>query len=192
MAANPNSKRAGKDAGISTFKFIPVIPGGGKRNEAVIEFVGYIDSITTNSNPSWDQFFDMGRADPKVMYKSYSRSLQVSFYVVSEEKVQHEPPQTGGDLSNFNKLQRLGDLTLPIMKGGNGYNAPHIVFEIGKIISGYGYITSLDYTWDNATPWVDGRPVVTSVSIGIQILTDADGNRPKYNDGKYSFFGGTE
>lgn len=192
MAANPNSKRAGKNAGISTFKFIPVIPGGGKRNEAVIEFVGYIDSITTNSNPSWDQFFDMGRADPKVMYKSYSRSLQVSFYVVSEEEVQHKPPKTGGELSNFNKLQRLGDLTLPIMKGGLGYNAPHIVFEIGKIISGYGYITSLDYTWDNATPWIDERPVVTSVSIGIQILTDADGNRPKYDDGKYSFFGGTE
>ena len=41
MAANPNSKRAGKDAGISTFKFIPVIPGKGKKEPDVIEFVGY-------------------------------------------------------------------------------------------------------------------------------------------------------
>lgn len=192
MAANPNSKRSGANAGISTFKFIPVIPGSGKVDPDVIEFVGYIDSITTNSNPSWDQFFDMGRADPKVMYKSYSRSVQISFYVVTEEKEQHKPPKNGGPLSNFNKLQRLGDLTLPIMESGNGYNAPHILFEIGKILSGYGYITSLDYSWDNATPWVDERPVVTSVSIGIQILTDADGNRPKYDNGKYSFFGGTE
>lgn len=160
--------------------FTPVEPGKGIAGSAIV-FIGYIDNLSTTSNPSWDSQMDMGRPDPKVMYSGYNKTMQLSFKTISEDAEQHKD-QTNPK-SNFYKLRKLGELTYPIIKAGSGFNGPHVICKVGNIFGCYGYVTSLDYSWDSESPWVDGRPIVTQVSIGLQVLTDSKGIRPEYKQG---------
>lgn len=172
---------------LTQFYFTPMIPGTGKVEDDKIEFNAYIMNISYTSSPSWDSVYDMGRADPKIMYKGASRAVQIGFRVVSLNTKDHDDPSVKD--SNLNKLQRLGDLTLPIYQANNGYNAPHVLFGIGNLMAGIAYITSFDMDWDNETPWIQEKPVITNVNIGLNVLTTNDGIRPQYNNGKYRFFG---
>lgn len=182
------SIRNSVDDDLMQIEFTPVVPGKGIGDP--IKFIGYIDNLTTNSSPAWDAQMDMGRPDPKVLYSGYNKTIQLGFKTISEDATQHKDQETQD--SNYYKLRKLGELTYPIIEMGKGFNGPHVVCRIAKVLSCYGYITSLDYSWDNESPWVDGRPVVTQVSIGIQVLTDVNGLRPEYKTGKdnpHRYFG---
>jgi len=75
-------------------------------------------------------------------------------------------------------------MTYPIYKGGYGYNAPHVLFQIGGIVKGYGIITSLTYDWQPEYPWIADkkshniRPIYTDVSLSIKVLANRFGQRP--------------
>ena len=169
---------------IQEFYFRVYLPGTGEKNR--IEFEAHITALSDSSNPSWNSDYDMGRADPVVNYGSMSRNIGISFIVVAISDVEHR--------HNYEHMRELGTLTYPIYKSGSGYNAPHVMYKVGDLLQGIGVITSLDFNWTPESPWLEDdrnkkRPLLTEVSMNIQVLTDRDGNRPTYNKGKYNYFG---
>lgn len=150
-------------------------PGIGKvGSEDDYSFEGHIISLNDTSTPSWSSYADAGRPDPKVMYSQFARSVSIDFLVISVNKEEQD--------EFYKKMARLGKMTYPIIKPGRGYNAPHIWYKIDELISGIGVITNLNYTWNNESPWIDGKPIYTEVSIGIMVLGDTYGYRPNTRD----------
>lgn len=155
------------------FYFWRYDPGVGALNKQdwKLEFEAHITSLNDSSNPSYNEFFDMGRADPKVFYSGANRQVNVSFFVVGMNETEHK------NNHDF-LLARLGRMTYPIYKGGYGYNSPHVYFQVGALIKSYGVITSLTYDWKPEYPWKDRRPLYTDVSMTIKILANSLGDRP--------------
>lgn len=167
--------------GPDLFFFKPAIPGEGLKPKIVFE--AHIIGITDASSPGWNENYDMGRADPVMTYGGMSRSISISFVVVATE-----PTELA---QNYYKLRQLANLTYPIYKRGKGYNAPHIFYNIGYHLSGYGILSSIDFAWQGENPWIGQplRPVLTEVNLGIKVLGDPSGKRPEYQGGAYDYFG---
>jgi len=148
-------------------------PGTGalSQQEWKLQFEAHITSLNDTSSPQWSEYYDMGRPDPKVMYESTSRNITVGFIVVALNKEEHEN-------NHEVLLARLGRMTYPIFKSGLGYNGPHVLFQIGKLIKGYGVITNLSYDWQPDYPWVENRPLYTDVNLTIRMLANTRGQRP--------------
>lgn len=178
----PRNGPPGSDFNKDLFYFHRHDPGVGplRQEEWRLKFEAHITSLQDSSNPTWNEYYDMGRADPKVMYGNVNRTLNVSFVLIGLNKEEHNN-------NHEVLLARLGRMTYPIYESGNGYNAPHILFQVGGLIKGYGIITSLTYDWQPDYPWaaVDNRPMYTDVSLGIKILANSIGERP--NAGKSYF-----
>lgn len=157
----------------ASFYFHRCDPGKGplNENEWKLTFEAHITSINDSSNPSYNENFDMGRADPKVFYAGANRQYTVSFFVIATNKNEH--------FDNHEKLlAKLGRMTYPIYSPGSGYNSPHVQFKIGNLVKGYGVITSLTYDWKPEYPWMDGRPIYTDVNLTIKVLANSLGVRP--------------
>lgn len=155
------------------FYFWRFDPGSGRLEEKdwKLEFEAHITALSDSSNPSYSEFFDMGRADPKVFYAGANRTWNVSFFVVGMNKIEH-------DKNHDFLLARLGRMTYPIYEGGSGYNSPHVYFKIGNLVQSYGIIQSLTYDWKPEYPWKEKRPLYTDVSLTIKILANSLGERP--------------
>ena len=168
--------------GLEQFYVQAYEPGKGE-SSPTIDFEAHIIGLTDSSTPQWNEEFDMGRPDPVMMYSSTNRSIQISFMMVAVTSAEQS--------QNYENLGKLGTLTYPIFEKGYGYNAPHVLFVIGGLTSGFGVITGLDYNWSPEYPWVGTpkKPVVTEVTLGIRILTDTDGTRPEFKNGDYPYFG---
>ena len=150
-------------------------PGG---DEWKLQFEAHITSISDSSSPTWNESFDMGRADPKVFYGGMNRSLTVNFVVVAMNEDEHWH-------NHEVLLARLGKLTYPIYENKIGYNGVHVYYQIGRLLKGFGVITSLNYDWDQDTPWLENRPLLTTVSLGIKVLADPSGQRPNIEKSAY-------
>lgn len=155
------------------FYFWRYDPGKGQLDEKEwkLKFEAHITSLNDSSNPSYSENFDMGRADPKVFYQSANRQINLGFFVVALNEEEHRN-------NHEFLLARLGRLTYPIYQNGQGYNSPHIYFQIGNLHKGYGIITSLTYDWKPEYPWVDMRPLYTDVNLTIKVLANSIGIRP--------------
>jgi len=69
-----------------TFKF-QRISAGSVSNGVTIVLMAYINNISDSSSPEWDERLDIGRADAKILYKSFSRTISLSFTVAVESEV---------------------------------------------------------------------------------------------------------
>lgn len=167
--------------GFAHFFFKPALPGRGVTDNDKISFYAHISNVSDDSSPGWDEAYDMGRPDPKVFYKNFSRSLNISFVVVALNKDEQR--------INYDNLRRLSLLTYPIFAAGRGYTAPHVQYRVGNLFQGYGYVTNVGYSWDDSTVWIEDKPILTRVELGIKVLGDGQGNRPDYKQGKYNYFG---
>lgn len=158
------------------FYFHRYDPGVGALSEKEwkLEFEAHITSLQDTSSPNYSEYYDMGRADPKMFYAGASRQINLSFFVVAMDKEEHER-------NHDFLLSRLGNCTYPVYKAGTGYNSPHVLFSIGKLIKGYGIITSLTYDWKPEYPTIGLRPIYTDVSMTIKLLANAFGKRPDAN-----------
>jgi len=131
-----------------------------------IKFRAYIDSISDNFSPNWNEANDQGRADPKVMLTSFTRTISVSFKVVATSRA---------DLGSvYDKLKSLARLTMPKYLG-NGFTGDFVQLTIGNLYRNeYGYITGLSYDWDSESPWeIDEGielPLYTSVTLDFTYI----------------------
>ena len=163
------------------FYFHRYDPGGGAQSpdQWKLQFEAHITSLQDSSSPTWNEYFDMGRADPKVMYGGANRSINVSFVLIGLNKEEHKD-------NHERLLANLGKMTYPIYQGGSGFNGSHVKFLIGGLVEGYGIITSLTYDWQPDYPWATDdisrhRPLYTDVSLGIKVLANGRGERPHAN-----------
>jgi hypothetical protein len=132
-------------------------------NGRPIIFRAYINNLTDQFSPSWNGEQDQGRADPKMLYASFERSIDLSFkVVVHSADEQHNV---------WDKLSALARNTYPVY-GGSGFHGQFIRVTIGDLyVKQYMYVTSLTYDWDNETPWelTDGvqLPMYTNVDMNL-------------------------
>lgn len=141
------------DGELITFKFNSIV------------FQAYIDQISDNFSPGFSPEPDQNRADPRYLYTSFERKIQLSFKVVYEKS----------DSSPWSKLKSLADLSLP--KYGGGPWAQRVDVTIGSLYKGVPMlIESVSYDWDNETPWSlefdqadnhNGLPMYTQVQLGL-------------------------
>lgn len=112
---------------------------------AIVDFPAYIDNISVSFSPSWSTFKESGRADPKVLYAEFQKSISLSFKVVSESSSPEEDPVT-----RFNQLHNLVKGSAPMYYGSDiGYQGSFVKFSIGKIyVQQYGFISSLQLNWE--------------------------------------------
>ena len=101
----------------------------------------------------------------------------MNFLVLSYTSDEHK--------KNFDKLHYLAMIAYPVKKQSQGFNAPHIYYEVGNLLSGIGIISSLDYSWDDNTPWIEEKPIITSVSLNIRVLGDREFYRPDADKSKH-------
>jgi hypothetical protein len=66
------------------------ISAGSVGNGNPIKLLAYINNISDSSSPEWDERLDIGRADAKILYRSFSRTISLSFNVVVESEVNPE------------------------------------------------------------------------------------------------------
>jgi hypothetical protein len=69
-----------------TFKFQRISAGSVKNGNEIL-LMAYINTISDSSSPEWDERLDIGRADAKILYKSFSRTISLSFTVAVESEV---------------------------------------------------------------------------------------------------------
>lgn len=153
----------------------------------------FISSLGTTSSPQWGVEPAAGRADPLYRLESYTRDLRLSFNLVAHNAAEHD--------DNYFQLNRLAAATLPFYDGGNnGFNGCHVHFSIGgasstdqRLLKGVGLLNSVDYNWDERTPWLTAdspsgytakilptgttAPMITTVQIAITILSLAKDNK---------------
>jgi hypothetical protein len=130
-----------------------------------ITFKAYIDNISDNFSPGFSPEPDQNRADPRYLYTTFERKVQISFRVVYE-KTNEDP---------WGKLKSLADLSLP--RYGDGPWAQQVDVTIGSLYKNTPMlIESISYDWDNETPWSlkgdqadthNGLPMYTQVQLGL-------------------------
>jgi hypothetical protein len=119
------------------FKFTPL-------NETV-KFPAYIDSISANFTPTWTTYKETGRADQKVAYTKFEKTISLSFKVVAEDT-------SINTVYMFRRLEQLVRGASPMYYGPNlGYNGNFAYFTLGNLyVQRPVFITSLQYTWNNS------------------------------------------
>lgn len=130
----------------------------------IIELPAYLENITSRFNAEWTTYPEIGRADPKVLYNSFSKDISLSFKVVAESN-------NRTTFDTFTDLEKLSKTTVPYYQGQPGFVGNFIIFTIGNIyVKQVGYVTNLSYGWDNSEVTWDLEaqlPYFTSVNMSI-------------------------
>lgn len=140
------------------FELIPD-PGVG-----LLEFAADINSVSSRFSPSWQQFMEVGRADPKILYSQYVKEVDLDFNVVATSETDNNVHQV------FQKLDNLAKAAAPqYYSSTNSYQGHFLRFTIGNLFSReIGYVSSLQYQWENdKTSWIDQLPVITRANMTI-------------------------
>lgn len=155
------------------FQFTGKKIGGG--GESTVKFMAFIDSYSDNVGASWTDFQNMGMASVGKMYSNYNRSLSVSFKTIATKVDVHK--------TNLKALNRLASFCMPHYNGINGYNGIVVQLSLGNLIkSAWGIIDSCNISVDNNTPWKDDIPLYVSATVSMQIFSDKNGNKPRYDE----------
>ena len=144
-------------------------------------FRAYIENVSENYNPSWQEVKVLGRADSPYIYQGFERTLGVSFKVAALSR--------GDLLLMWDQLERLGRTTVPQYQNNFKMKGPLIKFTLANwFINMPAFVKSLSYTVDNDTPWeinmegselygknansdnVGELPLTVSVQIDLQIF----------------------
>jgi hypothetical protein len=132
-------------------------------SEDPIIFRAYINTLSDGFQPQWGENQDQGRADAKIMYEGFARSISLDFVVPVHSKKELKPV--------WSKLEKLAKLTYPIY-ASSGFTGTYVKTTIGDLYKGEAmYMTDLSYDWDNETPWElssgEQLPFYTNVSMTL-------------------------
>ena len=161
-------------------------------NKRRVYFRAFFKGLRESISPSWTQENYFGRVDPAGIYTGTSRTVNVSFALVSISR--------SGFTTMWKKVNQLAKALYPTFINGVMVKAPVYRIRIGDLICDEtgeglpGYICSavdLDYTnstWE-ISKWVDGdisklgkAPQIITVSFTFQVIhernpqVDGDGN----------------
>lgn len=156
------------------FNFTPIEPGN--KIGSTIYFRGWIENISDNSNSSWNENKNIGRADPKFMYSSYSRSINVDFKTAALNK--------GEEQLWIDAINSLKGMTTPVYNNIHGYNGVMCKIKIGKLIDEIGIIESVGVTVFSEADWINGIPMVFDIGVQFRVVGF---RRPQYGSGRGDF-----
>lgn len=161
-------------------------------------FRAYIENVSEDFSPSWQEVKILGRADSAYIYQGFERSLSVSFKVAALSR---------GDLMlMWDQLERLSKTTVPKYRSTTKMKGPLVKFTLGNwFINTPAFIRSLSYTVDNETPWeinlsnsgvyggagemlnsnsVGELPMIVSVQVSMQIFGEVRPESTTANEDK--------
>jgi hypothetical protein len=134
-----------------------------------VTFEAFALTLSDNVGAQWDSTPDAGRADSRVRYSRFSRSISVGFKLVALQR--------NGENSirdNIEKLNILAKAAYPHYGDGIGFTGRFLKFTIGKLwVAEYGYLMNgINVSYPDDSPWeVDAtggtRPYILDVSISI-------------------------
>lgn len=147
-------------------------------------FRAYIENVSEDFSPSWQEVKILGRADSAYIYQGFERGVSISFKVAALSR---------GDLMlMWDQLERLAKTTVPEYNNDSKMKGPLIKFTLGNwFINTPAFVKSLSYTVDNDTPWeinlsnsgvyggdggtlnsnsVGELPMTVSVQVSLQIF----------------------
>jgi len=144
-------------------------------------FRAYIENVSEDFSPEWQEVKILGRADSPYIYQGFSRTVQISFKAAALSRA---------DLMlMWDQLERLAKTTVPKYNDTYKMKGPLIKFTLGNwFINTPAFIKSLSYTVDNDTPWeinlsdsgiylgdnkeynVGELPMTVSVQVSMQIF----------------------
>jgi hypothetical protein len=144
-------------------------------------FRAYIENVSEDFNPQWQEVKILGRADSPYIYQGFERGVSISFKAAALSR---------GDLMlMWDQLERLAKTTVPQYQANAKMKGPLIKFTLGNwFINTPAFIKSLTYTVDNETPWeinlsnsdiygagatvnnVGELPMIVSVQVSMQIF----------------------
>jgi hypothetical protein len=160
-------------------------------------FRAYIENVSEDFSPEWQEVKILGRADSAYIYQGFSRNLSISFKAAALSR---------GDLMlMWDQLERLAKTTLPEYNSTYKMKGPLIKFTLGNwFINTPAFIKSLSYTVDNDTPWeinlsnsgvyggslnsnsVGELPMTVSVQVSMQIFGEVRPESTSNNSDKIS------
>jgi hypothetical protein len=160
-------------------------------------FRAYIENVSEDFNPEWQEIKIMGRADSAYIYQGFSRNISISFKAAALSR---------GDLMlMWDQLERLAKTTLPEYNSTYKMKGPLIKFTLGNwFINTPAFVKSLSYTVDNDTPWeinlsdsgvyggslnsnaVGELPMTVSVQVSMQIFGEVRPESTSNNSDKIS------
>jgi len=144
-------------------------------------FRAYIENVSEDFSPEWQEVKILGRADSPYIYQGFSRTVSISFKAAALSRA---------DLMlMWDQLERLAKTTVPKYNSTYKMRGPLIKFTLGNwFINTPAFIKSLSYTVDNDTPWeinlsdsgiylgdnkeynVGELPMTVSVQVSMQIF----------------------
>ena len=144
-------------------------------------FRAYIENVSEDFSPSWQEVKILGRADSPYIYQGFERGVSISFKVAALSR---------GDLMlMWDQLERLAKTTVPQYQSDYKMKGPLVKFTLGNwFINTPAFVKSLSYTVDNDTPWeinlgnssiygddateynVGELPMTVSVQVSLQIF----------------------
>jgi hypothetical protein len=135
---------------------------------SAIYFTAFLDSVSDSMSPTWNAEFDQGRADARILYGSFARSVSISFRVAIFNKSQRS--------TVYDKLEQLAKLTMPVY-GNETFIGTFCNVTVGSLYRSVPmYIDSISYDWDSESPWVLDSglqvPMYTSVTMNCNWIGD--------------------
>lgn len=151
-------------------RFEVLNPGSTSGDKVTFEAFGL--TLGDNVAAQWDSSADAGRADHRVRYTNFRRSISLGFKLIALQR--------NGDNSVQDNIERLNILSraaYPHYKEGEGFSGRFLKFTIGKLwVAEYGYLSGgIQVTYPSESPWaVDAtggtRPYLLEVSFTISWL----------------------
>ncbi len=142
------------------FYFTPR-PMGGSPSETPIQFRAFLDSVSDSFSPTWNAEFDQGRADARILYGAFARTIGLTFRIAVFKREQIDIV--------YKKMEALARLTMPVY-GGPSFTGTFCDITVGNLYRNVPvYIDSLTYDWDSESPWelTDGQQVPWYVSVSV-------------------------
>lgn len=179
--------------GGTRFFFVPMDPENGTElKQRTIYFRAHISNINDTNSGNWEEHRDIGRADPKFMYSSWSRTISLDFQIIATTRDEMDVW--------YGAMNSLVELTKPKYVNNLGYNGVMTKMVVGDLYKVIGMIQSVDYSINNETPWVDTsqfqfffqtpttgahRPVYIDAGLTMRVVQS---KRPNYENSDYNFF----
>ncbi len=163
------------------FNFAPINATNLNSAGGIISFRAYLGNLSDQFSPSWEAVQDQGRADAKVRYASFERSIDLDFKVVVHSAAERKIV--------WRKLAQLAKITYPAYS--SGFYGIYIKVTIGDLyVNQPMYITSLSYNWDTETPWeIDNGsqiPLYTDINMSLSWIGQ---QRPDYASSRVFNYG---
>jgi len=165
----------GRHSDLIPFKFYDI------ENSALIVFRAFLESLSDNLSPEWDQKNYSGRPEQAHVYSGYTNTLSFSFQVAPFSEEEFE--------AIWKKINYMKGLTTPAnyspASGGGSYMVPpQMRLTIGDMFNHvHGYMNSLTINVNEDMPWeidenVGRLPQAVEIDIDWQVIENR-GRPPK-------------